>query len=45
MSYPDGIERIFALDPEFIIERINNTEVMGNIATLSSEDRQRFLID
>ena len=44
VSYLDGLQRIFALDPEFIINRINNIEAMGQIADLSDADKERFLI-
>jgi len=44
VSYLDGLQRIFALDPEFIIKRINETSSMGNIAHLSDTDKERFLI-
>ena len=45
ISYIDGPERIFALDPTFILKRINNTETMGTIATLNTDDKERFLIE
>ncbi|SDB43086.1 TIR domain-containing protein [Flavobacteriaceae bacterium MAR_2010_188] len=45
VSYLDGPERIFALDPQFIISRIYNLKVMGAIAQLNSKDKKRFLID
>jgi len=45
LSYLDGPERIFALDPTFILTRINNTEIMGTIATLNAADKERFLIE
>lgn len=45
LSYPDGIERIFALDPEFILARMNDPAIMGNIAKLNKEDKKRFLIE
>ena len=44
LSYLDGPERIFALDPEFILERMNDPGVMGKIARLSEADKKRFLI-
>ncbi len=44
VSYLDGLQRIFALDPEFIIKRINDTSSMGNIARLNETDKERFLI-
>ena len=44
LSYLDGPERIFALDPEFILERMNDPGVMGKIARLSGADKKRFLI-
>jgi len=44
VSYLNGLQRIFALDPEFIIKRINDTSTMGNIARLSEADNERFLI-
>jgi hypothetical protein len=44
VSYLDGLQRIFAVDPEFIINRINNIEAMGQIADLSDADKERFLI-
>ena len=44
VRYHIGLMRIFALDPEFIIERINNTDIMGNIAHLSEADKARFLV-
>ena len=34
LSYLDGPERIFALDPTFILTRINNTEITGEINKL-----------
>jgi hypothetical protein len=45
LSYLDGPERIFALDPEFILARMNDPEIMGTIARLSEEDKKRFLIE
>jgi hypothetical protein len=45
LSYLDGPERIFALDPEFILARMNDPEIMGTIARLSGEDKKRFLIE
>jgi|GEM_PF-2266293 len=45
LSYLDGLERIFALDPEFILARVNDPEIMGTIAGLSEEDKKRFLIE
>lgn len=44
VGYIDGLQRIFALDPEFIIKRINDIEAMGRIADLSDSDKERFLI-
>lgn len=44
VSYLDGLQRIFALDPEFIIDRIHNSASMGNIAGLNKADKERFLI-
>ena len=44
VSYLGGLERIFSLNPEFIIDRINNTEIMGTIAGLNKNDKLRFLI-
>lgn len=44
VSYLDGLQRIFALDPEFITKRINNPEAMGAIVGLSHGDKARFLI-
>jgi hypothetical protein len=44
LSYLDGPERIFALDPEFILARINDPAIMGPIARLSGKDKKRFLI-
>lgn len=44
VSYLDGLQRIFALDPEFLIGRINDPEAMGHIAELSQADKARFLI-
>ena len=44
VSYLGGLERIFSLNPEFIIDRINNTEIMGTIAGLNKNDKSRFLI-
>ena len=44
VSYLNGLQRLFALDPEFIIKRINDTKAMGNIAHLSEADKLRFLI-
>jgi len=44
VSYLDGLQRIFPLNPEFIIERINNTEIMGTIAGFTEEEKSRFLI-
>lgn len=44
VSYLDGLQRIFALDPEFILARLNNPSVMGRVARLSEEDKTRFLI-
>ena len=44
ISYLDGLHRIFALDPEFIIKRINDTSSMGNLAHLNKADKERFLI-
>ncbi|NKI30349.1 toll/interleukin-1 receptor domain-containing protein [Croceivirga thetidis] len=45
VAYFDGTERVFALNPEFIIDRLNDTETMGHVAKLSSEDKERFLIE
>ncbi|WP_111707240.1 toll/interleukin-1 receptor domain-containing protein [Lutibacter citreus] len=45
LSYLDGPERIFALDPTIILNRINDTKIMGSIATLNSDDKKRFLIE
>ena len=45
ISYLDGPERIFSLNPEYIINRINNTEIMGNIAQLTEEDKALFLVN
>jgi len=45
ISYLDGPERIFALDPEDILARVNDREIMGDIAGLSEDDKRRFLID
>ena len=45
LSYLDGLERIFALDPEFILARMNDRDLMGAIAGLSEADKKRFLID
>lgn len=45
VAYLGGTERVFSLDPEFIINRINDSETMGNIAKLSAEDKERFLIE
>lgn len=45
LSYIDGPERIFALDPDFILERLNNAKIMGAIATLTTADKKRFLIE
>jgi len=45
ISLEDERERIFPLDPEFILERINNPEIMGNIAELDKKDINRFLIE
>jgi hypothetical protein len=45
LSYIDGPERIFALDPEAILDRINNKNIMGSIATLNEADKERFLIE
>ena len=44
ISYLDGIHRIFSLDPEFILNRINNLDFMGKIDQLSEVDKERFLI-
>ncbi|PKP24699.1 MAG: hypothetical protein CVU03_11155 [Bacteroidetes bacterium HGW-Bacteroidetes-2] len=44
VSYLGGIQRIFALNPEFIIQRINNTEIMRTISDLDKKDKTRFLI-
>ena len=44
ISYSDGAHRIFPLDPEFILNRINDLDFMGKIAQLSGEDKERFLI-
>jgi hypothetical protein len=44
VSYLGGLERIFSLNPDFIIDRINNTEIMGTIAGLNKNDKSRFLI-
>ena len=41
----DGPERIFALDPEFILARVNVPEIMGTMAGLSEDDKKRFLIE
>lgn len=45
LSYIDGPERIFALDPTFILTRFNTIEIMGTIATLNTDDKERFLIE
>lgn len=45
VSYLDGLQRIFSLDPEFIINRINDSNSMGNLARLSDADKERFLIN
>ncbi|WP_442846165.1 TIR domain-containing protein [Leeuwenhoekiella sp. H156] len=45
VSYLDGLERIFPLDPQTILKRINKVEIMGNIAHLSPADKVRFLIE
>lgn len=45
LSYLDGLERIFPLDPEFILVRMNDPAIMGTIARLSEEDKKRFLIE
>jgi hypothetical protein len=45
LSYLDGLERIFTLDPEFILARINDPAIMGTIARLSDEDKKRYLIE
>jgi hypothetical protein len=45
LSYLDGPERIFALDPEFILARMNDPKLMGTIAGLSERDKKRFLIE
>jgi len=45
ISYLDGPERIFSLNPEYIINRINDQEIMGNIAQLTQEDKALFLVD
>lgn len=45
VAYLDGTERVFSLDPEFIINRINDVETMGSIARLTNADKERFLID
>ena len=44
VSYLNGLQRIFSLDPEFIINRINNTPALGKIAPLNAADKERFLI-
>jgi hypothetical protein len=44
ISYLDGAHRIFPLDPEFILNRINDLDFMGNVAQLSGADKERFLI-
>ncbi|OIP52004.1 MAG: hypothetical protein COZ75_09630 [Flavobacteriaceae bacterium CG_4_8_14_3_um_filter_34_10] len=44
VSYLGGVQRIFALNPEFIIDRINSTEIMGTISNLDQKDKTRFLI-
>ncbi len=44
VSYLDGLERIFALHPDLIIKRINDTKAMGKIAPLNKADKERFLI-
>ncbi|KAA5824467.1 TIR domain-containing protein [Algibacter amylolyticus] len=43
VSYMDGVQRIFSLDPDFIINRFND-KVMGLVAPLSDADKQRFFI-
>jgi hypothetical protein len=45
LSYLDGLERIFALDPGFILDRMNDPAIMGTIAGLSAEDKKRLLIE
>lgn len=45
ISYLDGLQRIFALEPEFIIDRMNNPDVMGHIPKLNRDDKVRFLIN
>lgn len=45
VSYLDGLERIFALNPEFILNRLNNIDTMGTIAKLNENDKKRFLIN
>lgn len=44
VSYLDGVERIFCLDPEWIMERISQPEAVGPVAPLSEDEKERFMI-
>jgi hypothetical protein len=44
ISYSSGPHRIFPLDPEFILNRINDFDIMGSIAKMNEADKERFLI-
>ena len=44
VSYNSRLKRIFALDPEFILDRMNNPALFGTIASLNDIDNDRFLI-
>ncbi|WP_075350208.1 toll/interleukin-1 receptor domain-containing protein [Algoriphagus marinus] len=45
ISYSTGAHRIFPLDPEFILNRINDLDFMGKIDQLNEADKGRFLIE
>ncbi|WP_334113184.1 hypothetical protein [Paucihalobacter sp.] len=44
VSYLDGVQRLFPLNPDVIIDRVNTPEIMGNISDLDQNDKTRFLI-
>lgn len=44
VSYLDGVERIFGLDPDWIIERISHPEALGPVAPLTEGQRKRFAV-
>jgi len=41
----DYLVRIYPIDPDAILERVNNQNMMGNIAQLSVDDKKEYLIN